>query len=302
MSAIVMDGKKLAAKIRNNILFNIKHACEDYVIEDHGNKKCMRAVYNTAAPKLAVILVGDDPASAVYVKNKSNDCKECGIYDLTMRLSKDTSEKELLDTISIFNNDSSVTGIIVQLPLPEHINQATIINAISPDKDVDCFHPINVGKLYTHSNIVSPCTPAGVIRLLDEYNIDIAGKQCVVIGRSNVVGKPMAELLSNRNGTVTLCHSKTTNLSDYTSKADIIVSAVGKRNIVTADMIKPGCVLIDVGMNRDENGKLCGDIDYAGCSEIASYITPVPGGVGPMTRAILMENVYKLWMNTAATN
>ena len=240
-------------------------------------------------PGLAVIIVGEDPASRVYVNNKKKACAEIGVYSEEYALSEATSEEELLKLIDELNHKKEINGILVQLPVPKHINEERIINAIEPKKDVDAFHPVNVGKIMIGDYDFLPCTPAGVMEMLDFYNIDVSGKDCVVIGRSNIVGKPMSMLLLHKNGTVTICHSKTANLSEVTSKADILVAAVGKAKFVTADMVKPGAVVIDVGMNR-QDGKLCGDVDYDAVSQKASYITPVPGGVGPMTIAMLMQN------------
>lgn len=239
---------------------------------------------------LAVVIVGDDPASKVYVNNKKKACDEVGFRSFEYALDKDTSQEELLLLINKLNADADVNGILVQLPLPSHIDEKVIINAISEEKDVDAFHPVNVGKIMIGEYAFLPCTPAGVMELIHETGVDVSGKNCVVIGRSNIVGKPMAMLLLHENGTVTICHSRTKNLSKICADADIIVAAVGKANFVTADMVKEGAVVIDVGMNRLENGKLCGDVDYEAVYEKASHITPVPGGVGPMTIAMLMKN------------
>ena len=242
------------------------------------------------AVSLAVIIVGDDPASKVYVNNKKKACEKLGIVSLEYALPENTTQDELLKLIDELNNRKDVNGILCQLPLPSHLDEELLINAISPEKDVDCFHPVNVGKLYTGTGRLKPCTPAGVMAMLEYYNIEIQGKNCVVIGRSNIVGKPMAALLTAKNGTVTLCHSKTANLKEYTGKADILVAAVGKPRFVTKDMVKESAVVIDVGIHRMENGKLCGDVDFDEVEPIAGYISPVPGGVGPMTIAELMEN------------
>jgi methylenetetrahydrofolate dehydrogenase (NADP+)/methenyltetrahydrofolate cyclohydrolase len=242
------------------------------------------------APGLAVVIVGENPASLVYVRNKHKACEEVGINSYEIALPADVSQSELLKYIADLNADSKVNGILVQLPLPKHIDEETIINAISPDKDVDAFHPSNVGKILIGNYDFLPCTPAGIIDLLEYYNIDVAGKKCVVLGRSNIVGKPMAHLLLERNGTVTVCHSKTKDLATETGNADILVVAIGKPEFVTADMVKPGAVVIDVGINRNSEGKLVGDVDFASVSEVASYITPVPGGVGPMTITTLLKN------------
>lgn len=246
---------------------------------------------------LAVIIVGDDPASRIYVNNKKKACETCGIRSLEFALSKDTKESELLELIDKLNKDKSVNGILCQLPLPKGFDEKKVIDSISPDKDVDAFSPVNVGKIMIGDYSFLPCTPAGVMEMLKRENIDIKGKNCVVIGRSNIVGKPMAMLLLHADATVTICHSKTVNLKEICSKADIIVAAVGRAKFITADMCKDGAVVIDVGMNRDENGKLCGDVDYDEVSKKASAITPVPGGVGPMTIAMLMKNTL-----TAAKN
>ena len=242
-------------------------------------------------PGLAVILVGDDPASRVYVSGKERDCAECGFLSFEHKLPADTTEQELLGLIDRLNGDGAVDGILVQLPLPAHLNEEKVLNAISPDKDVDCFHPVNVGKMVTGQPVFLPCTPAGVMEMLRAYEIPVAGRHCVVLGRSNIVGKPMATLLLAQSGTVTICHSKTPDLAAFTRQADILVSAVGRPGLVRADMVKEGAVVIDVAMNRNAEGKLCGDVDFTAVEKKASYITPVPGGVGPMTRAMLMENL-----------
>jgi len=239
---------------------------------------------------LAVVIVGNNPASRVYVNNKKKACAEVGFESFEYALPEETTQEELLALVDKLNNDDKVNGILVQLPLPSQIDEKAVINAIRPEKDVDAFHPVNVGKIMIGDFAFLPCTPAGVMELIKSTGVDISGKECVVIGRSNIVGKPMAMLLLHKNGTVTICHSKTKNLSDVCRRADILVAAVGRANFVTADMIKEGAVVIDVGMNRLENGKLCGDVNYAECFEKAGYITPVPGGVGPMTIAMLMRN------------
>ncbi len=243
-------------------------------------------------PGLAVILVGDNPASKVYVRNKHKACLDAGINSLEIEYPEDVSEEELLKKIDELNLDSGVNGILVQLPLPRHIDEEKVISRISPMKDVDAFHPVNVGKIMIGNYNFLPCTPAGIIALLDYYGIEIEGKRCAVIGRSNIVGKPMALLLTERNGTVTLCHSKTKNLSEICLQSDIIVVAIGKAGFLTADMVKDGAVIIDVGINRLPNGKLCGDVAFNEVSKKASYITPVPGGVGPMTIAMLLKNTF----------
>lgn len=239
---------------------------------------------------LAVVIVGNNPASRVYVNNKKKACEFCGIESYEYALPEETTEQELLNLVDKLNNDDKVNGILVQLPLPKQINETSIINAISPEKDVDAFHPVNVGKIMIGNFSFLPCTPAGVMELIASTGETVEGKNCVVIGRSNIVGKPMSMLLLHKNGTVTICHSRTKNLKEICSNADILVAAVGKANFVTRDMIKDGAIVIDVGMNRLDNGKLCGDVNYDDCFEKASYITPVPGGVGPMTISMLMKN------------
>ncbi len=241
-------------------------------------------------PALAVIMVGNNPASAVYVRNKHKACEAVGMTSLEYNLPEQTTEEELLEKVKSLNERDDVDGILVQLPLPKHINEEIVINNISPSKDVDAFHPINTGKILIGNYDFLPCTPAGVMEMLSYYNIDVSGKECVVLGRSNIVGKPMALLLLGANGTVTVCHSRTKNLAEVTRRADILVVAIGKAKFVTADMVKPGAVVIDVGINRLEDGKLAGDVDFDSVAEIADAITPVPGGVGPMTIAVLMKN------------
>ena len=269
--AKIIDGKALAAQVK---------------------ARCAVGAQGLARrPGLAVILVGDDPASRVYVSGKERDCAECGFLSFEHKLPADTAEQELLGLIDRLNGDGAVDGILVQLPLPAHLNEEKVLNAISPDKDVDCFHPVNVGKMVTGQPVFLPCTPAGVMEMLRAYEIPVAGRHCVVLGRSNIVGKPMATLLLAQSGTVTICHSKTPDLAAFTRQADILVSAVGRTGLVRADMVKEGAVVIDVAMNRNAEGKLCGDVDFTAVEKKASYITPVPGGVGPMTRAMLMENL-----------
>lgn len=269
--AKIIDGKALAAQVK---------------------ARCAAGAQGLARrPGLAVILVGDDPASRVYVSGKERDCAECGFLSFEHKLPADTTEQELLTLIDRLNGDGAVDGILVQLPLPAHLNEEKVLNAIAPDKDVDCFHPVNVGKMVTGQPVFLPCTPAGVMEMLRAYEIPVAGRHCVVLGRSNIVGKPMATLLLAQSGTVTICHSKTPDLAEFTRQADILVSAVGRTGLVRADMVKEGAVVIDVAMNRNAEGKLCGDVDFAAVEKKASYITPVPGGVGPMTRAMLMENL-----------
>ena len=273
MSAVIMDGKALAEKVKAQIREKVS--------------KLRRQ------PGLAVILVGDNPASQVYVRNKERDCAQCGIMCYDYHLPQDATQEDVLDLVEKMNNYGAVDGILVQLPLPEQIDERVVLEAIAPDKDVDAFHPENVGRIMQGQAYYKPCTPAGVMEILHEYGIDPGGKHCVVVGRSNIVGKPMAMLLLHENATVTICHSRTPDLKGQCLQADILVSAVGKTGLITADMVKPGAVVIDVAMNRNEAGKLCGDVDFAAVSQVASYITPVPGGVGPMTRAMLMENTYK---------
>lgn len=269
--AKIIDGKALAAQVK---------------------ARCAAGAQGLARrPGLAVILVGDDSASRVYVSGKERDCAECGFLSFEHKLPAETTEQELLTLVDRLNGDGAVDGILVQLPLPAHLNEEKVLNAISPDKDVDCFHPVNVGKMVTGQLVFLPCTPAGVMEMLRAYEIPVAGRHCVVLGRSNIVGKPMATLLLAQSGTVTICHSKTPDLAAFTRQADILVSAVGRTGLVTADMVKEGAVVIDVAMNRNAEGKLCGDVDFAAVEKKASYITPVPGGVGPMTRAMLMENL-----------
>lgn len=242
---------------------------------------------------LAVIIVGNNSASRVYVNNKKKACAEVGINSFEYALPEETTQAELLDLIARLNNDEKVNGILCQLPLPSHIDEQAVINAIDPSKDVDAFHPFNVGHIMIGDYTFLPCTPAGIMEMLKFYNIDVRGKKCVVIGRSNIVGKPMAMLLLKENGTVEICHSRTKNLKEETLSADILVAAVGKAYFVTADMVKDGAVVIDVGMNRNEEGKLCGDVCYEEVEKKASFITPVPGGVGPMTITMLLENTVR---------
>ena len=245
---------------------------------------------NGIEPCLAVILVGDDPASRVYVNNKKKACEFCGIRSLEYVLPAETKEEELIELVEKLNNDKSVNGILCQLPLPKHLDEKKVLNLIKPEKDVDAFHPENVGHIMIGDFNFLPCTPAGIMEMLRYENIDLDGKNCVVIGRSNIVGKPMAMLMLKENATVTICHSRTKNLKEVVAGADVIVAAVGRPNFVTADMVKDGAVIIDVGINRMDDGKLCGAVDFEACKEKASYITPVPGGVGPMTIATLMQN------------
>ena len=252
-------------------------------------------------PCLAVILVGNDPASRVYVNNKKKACAFCGIRSLEYALPEETTQEELLSLIDKLNRDPAVNGILCQLPVPKQISEKEVIAKIDPKKDVDCFHNENVGRLWTGSYRILPCTPAGVMALLDHYHIDPAGKHCVIVGRSNIVGKPMAALMLARNATVTVCHSHTADLKQQCLQADILVAAVGKAKFITADMVKDGAVVLDVGINRNDDGKLCGDVDFEKVKDKASWITPVPGGCGPMTIAVLMQNTltaYKIQTKT----
>ena len=274
--AIIMDGKALSKKIKENL------AVEAEKLKANGVNPC-----------LAVIIVGEDPASKVYVAGKIRDCGEVGVESREFALPESTTQEELIALVEKLNADDTVSGLLVQLPLPKHLDEKSVIDTIRPDKDVDAFHPANVGKIMIGDYDFLPCTPAGVMELLDEYNIDIAGKECVVVGRSNIVGKPQSMLLLQRHGTVTICHSKTKDLAEITRRADILVVAIGKGEFIKGDMIKEGAVVIDVGMNRNAEGKLVGDVEFASAEKKASYITPVPGGVGVMTRAILMKNTIR---------
>lgn len=271
---MIIDGKAISAAIRAEI----KEECVAFVAE-HGY-----------APGLSVVIVGEDPASQVYVRNKARACEEVGFDSHVYALPASTTEEELLALVDRLNADPSVHGILVQLPLPKHLDETAVLLRIDPKKDVDAFHPYNVGQLMIGTPIFLPCTPAGVMELLRRSGIDPAGKHCVVVGRSNIVGKPMALLLLAANGTVTVCHSRTRDLAAVTRTADVLVVAIGRAKFITADMVKPGAVVIDVGMDRDENGKLCGDVDFSAVEPIASAITPVPGGVGPMTITMLLRN------------
>ena len=268
--AVRIDGKALAVKVKA--------------------RAAAAAAELPRRPGLAGVLVGEDPASQVYVRGKEVDCAECGIRSFPYRLPAQTTQAELLTLIDHLNRAPEVDGILVQLPLPEPLEEAAVIEAIAPEKDVDCFHPFNVGQLMIGEAGFQPCTPAGVMRMLKEYGIDPAGKHCVIVGRSNIVGKPQAMLMLRENATVTVCHTKTRNLKEECLKADILVAAAGRAGLISGDMVKEGAVVVDVAMNRSEAGKLCGDVVYDEAAERASYITPVPGGVGPMTRAMLMEN------------
>lgn len=268
----IIDGKLVSAAVKDRVAEEVKG------LKEKGISVC-----------LAVILVGEDPASQIYVSNKKKACEQLGIISKEYLLPETTTQDELLTLVKELNRDASINGILCQLPLPKGLDEKVVIETIDPNKDVDAFHPVNVGRIMIGDYDFLPCTPAGIMEMLAYYNIDVSGKECVVIGRSNIVGKPMGMLLLHKNGTVTIAHSRTKNLADVTRRADILVAAVGKANFVTADMVKDGAVVIDVGMNRAD-GKLCGDVDFATVSEKASYITPVPGGVGPMTIATLMQN------------
>ena len=272
--AKIINGKEVSAAVKAEV------AAETAKLRDEKGLKI----------GLAVVIVGNNPASRVYVNNKKKACEEVGFQSFEYALDENTTQEQLLDLVNVLNRDDRVNGILVQLPLPSHIDETAVINAISPEKDVDAFHPVNVGHIMIGNYSFLPCTPAGVMRLIESTGTDITGKQCVVIGRSNIVGKPQAMLLLQKNGTVTICHSKTKNLKEICLNADILVVAIGRAKFVTGDMIKEGAVVIDVGMNRDENGKLCGDVDFESAEKKASYITPVPGGVGPMTISMLMKN------------
>lgn len=270
MSANIIDGKAISAAVKEQV--------RDEIARDR------------LTVGLAVVIVGDDPASRVYVNNKKKACEFCGIKSYEYALPAETTQDELLELVDTLNADKNVNGILVQLPLPKHLDEKAVIERITPNKDVDAFHESNVGRIMIGNYSFLPCTPAGCMELIHSTGVEVAGKECVVIGRSNIVGKPMAMLLLHENGTVTICHSKTHDLAEVCRRADILVAAVGRPNFVTADMVKLGAVVIDVGINRLDNGKLCGDVKFDEVSEIAGWITPVPGGVGPMTIAMLMRN------------
>lgn len=272
--AKIIDGKAISAEIRNEITEEVK-AFE----AENGFK-----------PGLAVIIVGENPASKVYVRNKKLACEQVGFYSEVIELSEETSEAQLLSVIDELNKNNSIHGILVQLPLPKHINEESVLLSIDPSKDVDAFHPFNVGKIMTGNYDLAPCTPAGVMELIRRSGIDTKGKECVIVGRSNIVGKPQAMLMLKADATVTVCHSRTADLGEVCRRADILVAAIGKPKFFGADMVKDGAVVIDVGINRGEDGKLCGDVDFAEVEAKASYITPVPGGVGPMTITMLLKN------------
>ena len=272
--AVIIDGKAVSAKLREEI------KNESAAFEQKTGVK----------PGLAVIIVGEDPASQIYVRNKAKACDEVGFYSEVHRLAENTTEEQLLELVHSLNKNEKIHGILVQSPLPRHLDEALIVNNIDYNKDVDAFHPVNVGKIMIGDYNFLPCTPAGVMELLKAYDIDVTGKEVAVVGRSNIVGKPQAMLMLHSNATVTICHSRTKNLDEVLRRADVVVMAIGKAKFLKADMIKEGAVVIDVGMDRDENGKLCGDVDFDGCCDKASFITPVPGGVGPMTITMLMKN------------
>lgn len=269
MPTVIMDGKSLATKIKEEVRRQVESL----------SKK----------PGLAVVLVGEDPASQVYVSGKRKDCSQCGIYSEEYVLSRETTQEELLDLIHVLNGREDIDGILVQFPLPNHLDKNEVQLAIRPDKDVDCVHPTNMGYLVLGEESLRPCTPAGVMRLLKEYGIDPAGKNCVVVGRSNIVGKPQVILMLLQDATVTVCHTKTANLAEECRRADILIAAAGRAGLITGDMVKDGAVVVDVAVNRGEDGKLCGDVVYGEMLDKVSYLTPVPGGVGPVTRAMLME-------------
>ena len=275
--ANIIDGKAISAQIRDEITEKVK-------IYNEKTGKC---------PGLAVVIVGENPASQVYVRNKKKACEQVGFNSWVYEMPESTTQEELDLLIERLNEDSAVHGILVQLPLPAHLDEEHVILKIKPEKDVDAFHPYNVGRITIGNHKFLPCTPAGIMELLHRSNIEISGKECVVIGRSNIVGKPMALLLLSKNGTVTVCHSKTKDLKEVCKRADILVVAIGKADFVTSDMVKEGAVVIDVGMNRNAEGKLTGDVDFKSVSEVASFITPVPGGVGPMTITMLLQNTLR---------
>ena len=274
--AVIIDGKELARRIRQNLKEDVNELKERKVL-----------------PKLAVIMVGNDSASKIYVRNKSKACEEAGIAFEEYLLKEDTTMEELKDLIHNLNENKNIHGILLQSPIPQHLDINEAFRSISPEKDVDGFHPINVGKLSLGQDTFVSCTPYGIVKILEEYKIPIQGKHVVILGRSNIVGKPLIQCMLQKNATVTVCHSKTEHIEEYTKQADILIVAIGKAKFVTKDMVKPGVTVIDVGINRNDDGKLCGDVDFDEVEPIASYITPVPGGVGPMTIAMLMNNVVK---------
>ena len=273
MSAVFLDGKSLSARIKEQVRAQVEGMSQ--------------------RPGLAMVLVGEDPAAQVYEAGKRRDCKQCGIYYETYRLPREVNQEELVEVVQLLNQRDDIDGILIQFPLPEHLDDRAVQLAIRPDKDVDCVNPSNVGDMILGVDSFRPCTPAGVMRLLEEYHIDPAGKRCTVVGRSNIVGKPQAMLMLLHDATVTICHTKTADLKEECLRADILISAAGKTGLITGDMVKEGAVVVDIAINRDREGKLCGDVDFEAAAERASYITPVPGGVGPVTRAILMENTLR---------
>ncbi len=275
--AQIIDGKEVSQHIRGEVAKGVSQLVDRSGI----------------TPGLAAVLVGENPASEIYVRNKRKACTEAGIYSEEHKLPVETTEEELLSLVDNLNKDNNIHGILIQLPLPDHINETKVLRAVSPDKDVDGFHPCNVGLLVEGNPHFISCTPHGIIKMLEYYNIDIKGKEAVVVGRSNIVGKPVAMLLLHRHATVTLCHSRTRDLAEVTRRADILVAAIGRANFITADMVKDGAVVIDVGINRNEEGKLTGDVDFQAVQEKASFITPVPGGVGPMTISMLLWNTLE---------
>ncbi|MFC0561613.1 bifunctional methylenetetrahydrofolate dehydrogenase/methenyltetrahydrofolate cyclohydrolase FolD [Halalkalibacter alkalisediminis] len=275
MTALLLNGKELAAKKREQLKKDVEHLTTKNVV-----------------PGLAVILVGEDPASQTYVKAKQKACEQAGIHSVLIKKSDTITEEELLAEIELLNQDKSIDGILVQLPIPKHISEQAVIEKIAPEKDVDGFHPINIGKMMTGEDTFLPCTPYGVVEMLKEAEIDLVGKHVVVVGRSNIVGKPVGQLLLNEHATVTYCHSRTKNLREMTNLADILIVAIGRPNFINAEDVKPGAVVVDVGINRVD-GKLCGDVDFDSVKEKASYLTPVPGGVGPMTITMLLENTVQ---------
>ena len=274
--AVILDGKAISKKVRGELKIKAEELKQKNIV-----------------PKLAVIMVGDDPSSKIYVRNKSKACEEVGIEFEEYLLGENIKNEELLNLIEELNNREDIHGILLQSPIPKHLDINLAFRTIAPEKDVDGFHPVNIGKLSLNQECFVSCTPFGIMRMLAEYNIDIEGKHAVIIGRSNIVGKPMIQCMLNKHATVTVCHSKTKNLSEITKQADILVAAIGKPKFITEDMVKDGAVVIDVGINRNEEGKVCGDVDFENVSKKASYITPVPGGVGPMTIAMLMNNIIK---------
>lgn len=273
MPAVVMDGKKLAAKIKERVLAQVEQM--------------------TRKPGLVVIMVGDDPASKVYLKGRKKDCDQCGIYSEEYILPRETTQDELMELIDVMNEREDIDGILFQMPMPEHIDARAVLSAVRPDKDVDCFHPYNMGQLVLGEKAFRPCTPAGIMALLDEYGIDPTGKRCVIVGRSNIVGKPLAMMMVNRNATVTICHTLTQELQKTCHRADILIAAAGQLGLITGEMVKEGAIVIDIAINRDAEGKIRGDVVYDEAVTKASYITPVPGGTGLVTRAMLMDNTLR---------